>query len=63
MLSLFTTNMYSSTVKIGEKDQSGSSTVSSEEEVEDEFEEVTKQAFQLTKKSIFFNYIMFLVIY
>ena len=47
MLSLFTTNMYeySSTVEIGEKDQPGSSKVSSEKEVEGEFEEIIKQAF------------------
>ena len=44
-LSLFTTNMYSSTVEIGEKDQPGSRKVSSEKEVEGEFEEVRKQAF------------------
>ena len=45
MLSPFITNMYSSTVEIGEKDQPGSSKVSSENEDEDEFEEVIKQAF------------------
>ena len=45
MLSLFTTDMYSSTVEIGEKDQPGSSKVSSKKEVEDELEKVIKQAF------------------
>ena len=45
MLSLFTTNMYSSIVEIGEKDQLGNSNISSEKEVEGEFEEVMKQAF------------------
>ena len=45
MLSLYTTNMYSSTVEIGEKDQPGSNKVSSEKEVEGEFEKVIKQAF------------------
>ena len=37
--------MYSSTVEIGEKDQLGNSKVSSEKEVEGEFEEVIKQVF------------------
>ena len=62
ILSLFTTNIYSSTVEIGEQDQAESSKVSSEKDVEGEFEEVIQQAFQLIKKSSFFNYIMFFVI-
>ena len=45
MLSLFASNMYSSTVEIGKKDQPGSGQVSSKKEVEDEFEEVINQAF------------------
>ena len=45
MLSLFTTNMYSSTVEIGQKDQLDRNKVSSEKEVEGEFEEIIKQAF------------------
>ena len=45
MLSLFPTDMYSSTVEIGEKDQPRNSKVSSEKEVEGEFEEVIKQVF------------------
>ena len=47
ILSLFTTinKTYSSTVEIGERDQTGSSKVNSEKEVKGEFEEVIKQAF------------------
>ena len=45
MPSLFTTTTYLSTVEIGVKDQPESNKVSSEKEVEGEFEEVIKQAF------------------